>query len=376
MRHLIFTSILLVASVNAEASCRDGRWTPVEGSTMMALRSNSCHFWSWAADQASRLLPKAMLEGEVLVTGDAHHENFSHMPVGRKRVYVPNDLDDTGQAPAILDFLKFMAVSRSVQAKDGDLSSEFMVQSYLDGLNGKRYSGTFPKWLEKDRDVTAGQFAQDVHKEADHREKDGKFKEDDGLKLWADLSSAEKREFQRLEEDLFKRSLPRGWEILDRAIKTKGDRGGSVGLSRFWFLMRDDNGKKQILEFKELRKPAVWLYQSQGGSDRTRMMNSLKAYWGSELPATFKVLQADSRLFWMRPKLPNYVNFKTSDFREETEKFADLTGFISYNLGKWHGEQLGERRVQRLGWETRAVKEAADKFVEAYLHDVKKERRE
>jgi hypothetical protein len=374
MRYLIL-SLILAASVNAEGACRDGRWVPVDGSPMMALRSNSCHFWAWAATTGAKMLPANWLEAVAVVTGDPHHENFSHITVGGHRLYVPNDLDDTGEAPVILEFLKFVGVARSVQPNAKDLSTELLAKSYIDGLTGKRFSGTFPEWLEADRAVTPAQLREAEHKEADRRETGGKFNTKEGLVPWKDMSSTEQREFTRLEEQEFKSKLPRGWEILDRATHSKGERGGSAGLSRYWYLLRDGEGYKHVLEFKELRQPAVWLYQGQTGTDKQRMIYSLQVYWGRTLPANFEVVQTGNRLFWKRPKLPNYVDFSVSEFRDKKRKFSDLSAFIAFNLGKWHGSQLG-KKIERMGLEIKSFVEITDKFTEAYLKDVKKERRE
>jgi len=372
VRYLIATTILLFTLPAAAQTCRDGRWKKVDGSPMMALRSNSCHYWAWSATQAKNFLSRDMLGATVLVTGDAHHENFSHMNFGGSRKYVPNDFDDAGEAPALLELFKFLAVSRSVQDKEKDLPTEDVINAYLKGINNQRYDG-FPEWLEKDRSVTAAELAGDRHKDVDGREKDGEFKEKDDTVPWRSMPAAQRREFERLEQEAFASRLPRGFEVLDRAVKTKGERGGSSGLPRFWYLLRGSDGTKHILEFKELRQPAVWLYQEQRGSDLERLQQTLQIYWGRQLPPMFGAFQAGNRMFFMRAKLPNYTNFSADDFSSKERKFRELTGYIAFNLGRWHGTQLGARRVERLGWEAGPLSETAKKFVEEYLVDARRE---
>lgn len=372
--NLIFIFGILTSAAQASASCRDGKWTPVEGKLMMALRSNSCHFWAWAAEN-DKMLPKGWLDSEVLVTGDPHHENFSYVTIRGKREYVPNDLDDTGTAPAILEFLKFAGVARSVQEKEKDLSTAEMVDAYLAGLEGKRFTGEFSKFLEKDRDVSAEKIREDEQKDVDGKEKDGKFKEKDNLVRKKNLDKVEEREFDLLDET-FVEYLPKRWEILDRALHSKKDDGSDrEGALRYWYLVKDTNGDKHIIEFKELREPAVYLYQRQIADGKERMEKSLKVYWGS-LPANFAVVKTERGVFWMRPKLPNYVDFSVAEFRRHEKRFARLSNFIAYNLGRWHGEQLGKTKVGRLNLTSEALTEFTEKFVDNYLKDVQKKHKD
>ena len=46
----------------------------------------------------------------------------------------------------------------------------------------------------------------------------------------------------------------------------------------------------------------------------------------------------------MCPKLPNFIKLGHGDFRINPQQFADLTYFIAFKLGVWHGSQLGRQR--------------------------------
>jgi len=135
-----FTTALVASTAASASFCRTalGEWNAIDGSLMMALRSNAPHFWTWAADNAQKYLPPEALEFSGFVVGDAHHENFAHYFFGSNRVYVPNDFDDSGVAPFFLDLLKFVGVSHSVFRDEKKISTKLMLRSYISGLTGKR----------------------------------------------------------------------------------------------------------------------------------------------------------------------------------------------------------------------------------------------
>ena len=58
----------------------------------------------------------------------------------------------------------------------------------------------------------------------------------------------------------------------------------------------------------------------------------------------FNITGDSTKVFWMRPKLPNFIKLSHSDFKRNPHHFADLTYFIAFKLGVWHGSQLRSQR--------------------------------
>ena len=333
----------LVASAAASASfCRTalGEWNAIDASLMMALRSNAPHFWAWAADNAQKHLPPEALEFSGFVVGDAHHENFAYYFFGSNRVYVPNDFDDSGVAPLFLDLLKFVAVSHSVFRDEKKISTDLMMRSYISGLTRKRWRAALPEFIAKDAGVSRGKLDQLYLEKIEQKTKAGNFLPDEGLTLWENMSRADQKTFSLLEQQFFADLLPKDYVIKHRAIFSKGDRGGSRGVVRYLYYLKKSGTDKAILEFKELGSPAVANYNKQPEDRLELARDVVNIFWYSSLPNMFNITGDAAKVFWMRPKLPNLIKLSHSDFKEHPQRFADLTYFIAFKLGVWHGSQL------------------------------------
>jgi hypothetical protein len=170
-----------------------GEWNAIDGSLMMALRSNAPHFWTWAAENAQKYLPPEALEFSGFVVGDAHHENFAHYFFGSNRVYVPNDFDDSGVAPFFLDLLKFVGVSHSVFRDEKKISTKLMLRSYISGLTGKRWAAGVPEFIAEDSGVSPAKLDQLYLEKIEKKTKAGNFLPDEGLTLWENISKADQK---------------------------------------------------------------------------------------------------------------------------------------------------------------------------------------
>ena len=126
---------------------------------------------------------------------------------------------------------------------------------------------------------------------------------------------------------------------------------------------------RQIIEFKEMSQSALNKYQTQPGSEYDHKLKVLQAYWGVSLPALFGVVGDVEHVFWMRPKLPTYIAFSDSSFRDDLAGFSELTYFISFKLGQWHGEQAKSGNYsQSLTSNLKNLVAITDKFTSDYLN--------
>jgi hypothetical protein len=321
-----------------------GEWNAIDGSLMMALRSNAPHFWTWAAENAQKYLPPEALEFSGFVVGDAHHENFAHYFFGSNRVYVPNDFDDSGVAPFFLDLLKFVGVSHSVFRDEKKISTKLMLRSYISGLTGKRWAAGVPEFIAEDSGVSPAKLDQLYLEKIEKKIKAGNFLPNEGLTLWENISKADQKTFSDLEKTFFVDLLPKNYVIKHRSMFSKGDRGGSRGMVRYLYYMKKSDREKEIIEFKELGSPAVANYNKQPEHRLELAKDVVKTFWRSPLPNMFNIIGDATKVFWMRPKLPNFIKLSHSDFKRNPHHFADLTYFIAFRLGVWHGSQLRSQR--------------------------------
>ncbi|MBX3022079.1 MAG: DUF2252 family protein [Bdellovibrionales bacterium] len=376
---LILLQTMLVGGPSAFAAseaCRGKRlWVSTEGSLMMALRSNACHFWLWSAQHAGQLLSPQTLSFHGLVAGDAHHENFSHVLVGDERVYVLNDVDDSGEGALFLDFLKFLGVSRSVAQSEKVLSSEQMLAAYTRGVRGESWPGEIPSLLKADAAVSAEDLAVDYAAKIKKSTTDGKFDRKDGLLVWDDMRPADQRRFQRFEGRYFRAHLPAGYEVMDRALFVK-DGGGSGGAPRYWYYLKKSANEREIIEFKALTEPAVALMFPQTLSAIQRVRAVADAYCEKGIAKNFGPVGDADQAFWMRPRLPSYIDFNAKLFSENPKAFAELSHYIAYKLGHWHGlQQRNADYGKYLSEHHKELAQNSAKFIAAYLSVARSQQR-
>lgn len=359
----------LSKSALADPKCPAETWIGTNGSLMMALRSNACHFWNWSATNAKDYFPKELLETSGFVVGDPHHENFAHFFVDNDRVYLPSDLDDSGVAPLFLDFAKFYGVSRSVTLKFGQIDVETALKAYQLGIEGKSFwANQVPALLKADHDVSQEECGSKYLSKIQKNTDDGKFISSDDLTSWDRLTTSQQASFTDLERRFFADALPKGYEIKDRALGMKSGRGGSRGIQRYLYYLKKSKTERHIIEFKQMTTPSVSAYSQQNLSDLNRLEAVLNIYWGSRRPELFRLVGNSSEVYWMRPKYPNFVQFSHDEFSDNPEGFAELTYYISYKLGSWHGRQLRDPAYRLyIRDQFNAIADELNKFTVQYL---------
>lgn len=364
-------------SVSSEACAADVSGDPIwvqssGGSLMMALRSNSKHFWLWSSRHAAEILPKSLLKAEGLVAGDAHHENFFYIFSSGKRAYVLNDFDDSGIAPFFLDFLKFHAVAVSVNDKKPLIKTKKMLEAYISGLSGGTWTNGVPRFLQDEEAMTPDQVRARYLEKIRELTSDGEFEPLEGLTRYEDLTSERKAEMDRLEVAYFKAAIPRGFVIRDRAMFIKGTKK-----PRYWYYVQKSSEERHILEFKNLEAPAVALFQAQKQTALERGRGVLDVYWPDDIPEGFGFAGEGVDTYWVRPKLPSKINLDTQTFREDPDAFAELTYFIAFRMGQWHARQKpGSSYAKTLQDHPSRLAAAVDEFTAAYLEDARARQKE
>jgi len=350
-----------------ELTCsqRGQSFRATDRSLMMSLRANGCHYWLWARSEAPQILPESLLKHTGFVAGDPHHENFSHMTINGRRLLVLNDLDDTGEAPMFLDYLKLTSVSRAALDSERKLSSAKALQAYSSGLKGESWNEDLPEFLQDDFELTEKELQKMYIKEIKRHETDGEFNKAPDVTPWRSMSESERFQFTAFENDVSSQ-LPRGYKIKDRGIYRKSG-GGSGGVQRYWFYLKRSDSERHFIEFKPLVDPAVGNYQAQA-SNGGRLDQATKSYWSGQLPDAFGVVTSKGVHYWMRPRYPTMVRFSLSDFKDQPKAFAELTYYLAFRLGHWHGTQSGaEAYVRELTALSSKLVVQGDQFIAKYL---------
>ncbi len=337
--------VLLLAAIHGAsvAEVSSPKWVRREGSLMMALRSNAPDFWHWAAYAGRTRFPPPLLNFTGVVAGDPHHENFSHVFVGDHRVYVLNDMDDSGEAPFFLELVKFMTVTLSATEDSGVAQMvQDLLQSYVEGLDGLPWAGTPPALIKDDATVSRSQFDRDYFAKIKKATTDGLFEPKEGLVSWKAMSESQRNQFNEFEKRYFQAALPADYTISDRALLAK-EGGGSGGLDRYWYYLKKAGDQRHILEFKPLESPAVSFFQAIQPEGGERLRRATQIYWDKGIPEPFQIVGDALVTFWMRPRYPNYIDLNAKIFIQQPKKFAELSRFVAQALGQWHGKQAGAK---------------------------------
>lgn len=385
MPFVLLVALGASALAQEEESCV-GRWKDTKGSLTMALRSNACHFWVWAQANSSHYISPEILQYEAFITGDPHHENFSHIEInpGDKRVYVLNDIDDTGHGAAILDLLKFLGVSRSIQKSEEKLKTDLVLKNYIEGLKAKDTAyqvvaaERLPELLRKDFQQTSKEILKMYQKKSEKNAPNGHFdpKENKDLRLWEQMDQEEKQAFQKKEGSIFWPAiyevLKDDFRIIDRATAQKENRHGIL---RYIFsLVNSKNDKRHILEFKPIKETSLQAYKSDQLSSFNRAKKAFKVFWPEGYPGEFGIYGDEENTYLMRPKYKKIVNFEVDELRAMSEEFAELTYFIAYHLGQMHGKQpvlKSDEFVKLLEDQFDELVEKSKKMTDDYLKGVK-----
>lgn len=282
----LFNCIALLVAPSFGQS-QDLEWRIHKNEAAIDFRlSNNQAFWSLTHKVEEFLRPYLRYEGWVL--GDPHPANFGALYTSASWVFAPNDFDDGGEGPLVLDLLRYLSTTHD---QSSTMLAE-LVDSYRDGLCG--VAPLLPDFMD-----STGRTSLELNQSKD---------------IDPEGFIAESRELfpvPRIQREKFLAHLPSG-RLID-AYATYRDKGGSSGLKRFWFLIEDQYSQMIHFEFKIMAQPATAMYQNQK-SHSIRIESLKKVYWPASLGDSIKVVEVDgiSYLLRIRRSDPLHVHANNS----------------------------------------------------------------
>ncbi|MBO9668833.1 MAG: hypothetical protein J7501_18690, partial [Bdellovibrio sp.] len=192
-----------------------------------------------------------------IVAGDSHILNFGDVPLkGGGRKYTLVDVDDSGTNSSLAgDFLRFYIGNQISPFK---VTPKDLFIAYVDGVKGKKMDK--PTFLTKIENASNKDFTTHNNERIAKLTNGDKFSELAAVQPLHETSP----EIQ----ELFKKSSSaiqpylNDLTILDVGYKSKTT-GGSQGLPRFWFLLKDSQSNRHIYEMKMESEPATSLFAEQ-----------------------------------------------------------------------------------------------------------------
>ena len=313
------------------------RWRPTAGTVFEAFRANAPFFWNWSKNHASQFISEKRLTLGI-VMGDPHILNIADSVINLQRKFVLIDVDDGGEAPFILDFVRLAL---------GDLLSENKIGfdqlwlAYVMGLSGREY---FPP------SILSRALNRSWRSENEMRQKGlKKWTNDDHTRFNFEKTSAlpmdNMDECTREKYEKAKKAIRRALgdsEILDQGFLIKTT-GGSQGLERFWFLVNDD-GDTKIVEFKRLGNPAVAEYKSQPIS-RRRLDVLTEIYRDGENDSDFSVIEAGEADYLKRIREKRFLDFDPSKI--DSSDISDYLEMVEY-IANWMGVRQARQNQGQL----------------------------
>lgn len=240
--------------------------------------------------------------------------------------FVPVDFDDVGEAPFILDVVRYIVATEAVDKKS--VKKTAVLEAYIKGLNNpyEDYSSQLPD-LVRDRlstpvkDVLAMQA-----KYVDKKTSKGKFKlEKDSLESYdGDFKSAINNVLKPLTT----------LDIVQRVVL----RGGSKDALRLWALTKNQK-KGLIFEFKQWQQSGVDAYTPQS-SIAARLENIYNIFWPNLDPKTYTIVKLNTTEFWLREKHESLLDIPYSVNSDAERVFvSSYAQACATVLGQIHGRQ-------------------------------------
>ena len=252
--------------------------------------------------------------------GDAHAENFGILlQENGSALFTMNDMDDSGPCPVALDLLRLLVSSRLYMP---NIDTQAMINSYLNGLNGK--SVTFPNSIKS---MNADAHNAGIQIEA-KKLKGNTLKRKESMN---EVDSTVKAQITNLLEN---QNQTEHLKVLDM-VSTSKIGGGSGGLLRYEVLIT--NTKKQLihLELKELTTPAIAAVATVSIPDQaSRMKKALQIDQGSGYSHYYSVFNIQGKIMLLRPKFAGNLGVSLADSSDREN--VEIINFESFILGRIH----------------------------------------
>lgn len=316
------------------------QWRKDSGTLFDAFRANVPFYW--ALVKKKTFVPAELwlaVRSEGYGVGDFHIKNFDMVEEldGERKLHLI-DLDDGGETSLLLDFARGVV---GIQMSPYNVPIKSLWEAYIAGLRGEK--AEMPEVLQAAKKRSKKEFLELQEKLLSHYTDGDRFNEKAGLQP-VDLADPKtKKLFSENRESFFRVLSPS--KILDMGFYIK-DGGGSQGLPRFWFLIEDPKGRREIVEFKTMAEPAVDLYRPQADSD-TRFANLVRIYRTSQPYGIYTVVKGSGVDFIARTKLGSFLDLNPKDIRNlsDVEDGRSVSLYLANRVGRWHGEQTGGQQL-------------------------------
>lgn len=334
----------------------------VAGKLTKLVRSNARQNWAWYKKFAKDYLSPEVLGFTGNIDGDPHNGNYAPIIVNGKIEWRLVDYDDAGVGPFVLDFAKFVGVTKSVDSIK-KVKVKDMWDAYLRGLEGKAYEEV-PDFVQELLDMTPERF-RDLEVKKATKFSSGDKLLNDGEKSSAITKLVKKggklvEVFDQAKYDLVmetvRRSLPEGFTVLDVGGREKGGgtkvenpaepkeemAGGSADAIRFVALVKGKDGRNTIFELKQDSESGIDAYQPQQST--LEQILDFHVYRGQKSDGLYSEVQMNidgSNLsFNLRPKPLYFFDYANkAKTKNQFEEFEGLTLYNSWIKGRMQSGQ-------------------------------------
>lgn len=326
---LIFVSSLVAAKNKESLTDVTYKFDPVK----LEQAQDSFHFLRTYVDYYYLLIKEnesslkaisPLLKYAGQCVGDAHAENFGFLlQENLKPLFTMNDIDDFGPCPVVLDIFRFLLSSKLY---DQNLSVKNILQSYQDGLNGKKQSK--PDILEKMKKTAEENGLSPSHSKV----KNQKFIREDGV-----------NEVDRQTQDLILQKTTEALKIdlkLVDLIETSKQGGGSGGLQRYELLVLTDDQKLIHLELKDEIAPSVYpVATGEIPNAAQKIQQAILLEQGKNASSFYGFTEINSHDFFIRPRFAGNIGITLADQKHSSEN-RDIIIYEAYRLGEIHARSL------------------------------------
>lgn len=346
------------------------QWRPTAGNLFSAVRANASHNWAYFREIEPHLttLKKAFSIQGVAI-GDFHILNIGDIELsnGTRKIGLI-DVDDGGHASLFADFTR-AAISNQVSPYKIPLKDFW--NAYLSGLKGEKIDK--PKLIV---DVLGYS-----HKDYLKRNDDYVSSLIDGKKFSAKAGVLSIESTDSFTQNMYNQSLPAFKQALGKSeILAVGARlkstGGSQGVPRYWFLIRNKAGDKKVIEFKALAAPAMSMYRIQP-PQAERITALIETYRPQKTTyGMYQFLDAGKYKFIARERLKGFLEFDPEGAvtAKDAERGREVYQYLANRAGTWHAQQgYGDELYKALTVNEEAAFAEFQKIISDYISLMQKE---
>ena len=348
----------------------------------MAFRSNPKFFWDFAKKNETNPKYSDLFKLFGIGIGDFHVLNVADIQLknGSRQIGLV-DIDDIGiKIPFALDldrgisqknfFPKVITNSESFATMD-TTSKGF--KAYLKGLLGESFSSEF---INSILAKTAHDFQSLQEKLIAKSVKDNKLIiEKDIFPLSQAPESIQKMyASSKAHFETTLQSYNPTLEILDIAYRIKAD-GGSKGVPRFIYLIKNADSKLEIIEFKKFEdSSAIFLGQQGTPEERFEAAKKFRPETSDQL-GLFSLVKIDSKSYFIaRSKLPSFIHFDISKDMgsKEVDNLNEYYLYLCSLKGKFDRSNLPTEDVEWIEANSENILKSLKAFVRDFSDALEK----